>query len=88
MATKRGVDRRIPRECPILPPGAREIVCGYPEGGYPLRFPWICEEQPVPRAKKTSRGGSKRGKLKIGKNRKGWSHSQKRNTVKKALKRD
>jgi hypothetical protein len=42
----------------------------------------------VPKAKKTSRGGSKRGKLKIGKSRKGWTHSHTRNSVKKALKRD
>ena len=42
----------------------------------------------MPKAKKTSRGGSKRGKLKKGKNSKGWSHSHTRNIVKKALKRD
>ncbi|MDJ0976477.1 MAG: hypothetical protein QNJ98_18605 [Planctomycetota bacterium] len=42
----------------------------------------------MPRVKKTSRGGSKRGKLKSGKNRKGWSHSHKRNSVKKKTKAD
>ncbi len=42
----------------------------------------------MPKAKKTSRGGSKRGKLKKGKSRKGWTHTQTRNTVKKKLKVD
>ncbi len=37
----------------------------------------------MPRVKKTSRGGSKRGKLKSGTSRKGWSHSHTRNSVKK-----
>lgn len=40
----------------------------------------------MPKAKTTSRGGSKRGKLKKGLSRKGWSHSHTRNTVKKKLK--
>lgn len=40
------------------------------------------------RAKKTSRGGSKRGKLKKGISRNGFSHSHTRNSVKKKLKRD
>jgi hypothetical protein len=35
--------------------------------------------------KKSPRGGSKRGKLKIGKSRKGWTHTQTRNSVKKKL---
>lgn len=39
----------------------------------------------MPKAKKTSRGGSKRGKVKPGKNRKGWSHNQKRKSVKKSM---
>lgn len=42
----------------------------------------------MPRVKKTSRGASKRGKLKKGKNNKGWSHNQKRNSVKKKLRID
>lgn len=42
----------------------------------------------MPKAKKHTRGGSKKGKLKPGKSRKGWSHSHTRNSVKKALKRD
>ena len=40
----------------------------------------------MPTKKKSPRGASKRGKFKPGKNRKGWSHTQTRNTVKKKLK--
>jgi hypothetical protein len=39
----------------------------------------------VPTQKKSPRGGSKRGKVKPGKSRKGWSHSHTRNSVKKKL---
>jgi hypothetical protein len=38
--------------------------------------------------KKTSRGGSKRGKVKPGRNEKGYSHTMRRMSVRKALKRD
>ncbi len=40
----------------------------------------------MPRVKKTSRGGSKRGKLKKGISRKRWSHTHTRNSVKKKTK--
>lgn len=41
----------------------------------------------MPKAKNT-RGGSKKGKLKPGKNRKGWGHRQTRLSVKKTVKQD
>ncbi len=42
----------------------------------------------MPKPKPNARGQSKRGKLKSGMSRKGWSHTHTRNTVKKKLKRD